>query len=87
MIIGSPSTWFSDLLEFHCKDCGCEVGFRSRPRTFSERCLLPLLLLRAVRCEQCFRRDYRSVFTPVQPGIAGRLERLAEAEQRSSNVA
>ena len=45
---------------YRCRDCGSEVGFRSRRRTMSERFLLPLLLLQPVRCGECFRRDYRA---------------------------
>lgn len=54
-----------------CRDCGSEVGFRSRRRTLSERFFLPLFLLKPVRCGECFRRDYRMIFTPVR-------ERLSE---------
>jgi hypothetical protein len=49
-----------------CRDCGSELGFRSRRRNFAERYLLPLLLLKPVRCGECFRRDYRLIFTPVR---------------------
>jgi hypothetical protein len=58
--------WFHRYLEFHCDDCGGKVGFRSRRRTFVERRLLPIFLLQPVRCAECFRRDYRLVFVPVQ---------------------
>jgi hypothetical protein len=68
----SPELWLQRYLEFHCDDCGSEIGFRSRPRTFTERYLLPLFLLRPVRCAECFRRDYRPIFMPVR-------ERLSEA--------
>ena len=51
---------------YHCHDCGSDVGFRSRRRTFTERYLLPLFLLQPVRCSECFRRDYRLVFTRVR---------------------
>ena len=54
-----------------CRDCGSEVGFRSRRRTLTERYILPLFLLKPVRCGECFRRDYRLLFTPVR-------ERLSE---------
>jgi hypothetical protein len=64
--------WFQRHLEFHCDDCGSDLGFRSRRRTFTERCLLPLFLLQPVRCAECFRRDYRLIFMPVR-------ERLSEA--------
>jgi hypothetical protein len=32
----------------------------------TERYILPLLLLKPVRCGECFRRDYRLIFTPVR---------------------
>jgi len=51
---------------YFCRDCGSEVGFRSRRRTFTERFLLPLFLLQPVRCGECFHRDYRLIFTPVR---------------------
>jgi hypothetical protein len=49
-----------------CRDCGSEVGFRSRRRTLIERFILRLFLLMPVRCGECFRRDYRLIFTPVR---------------------
>jgi hypothetical protein len=63
--------WFRKYLKFHCDDCGCDVGFRSRRRSFSERYVLPIFLLQPVRCSECFRRDYRLIFMPVR-------ERLSE---------
>jgi hypothetical protein len=56
---------------YQCRDCGSEVGFRSRRRTLAERFILPLFLLQPVRCGECFRRDYRLIFTAV-------LKRLPE---------
>ena len=50
---------------YRCDDCGSEIGFRSRRRTFMERYLLPLFLLQPVRCGECFHRDYRLIFTQV----------------------
>jgi len=50
---------------YRCHDCGSEVGFRSRRRSLTERLILPLVLLQPVRCGECFRRDYRWIFTPV----------------------
>ncbi|SPF31595.1 conserved hypothetical protein [Candidatus Sulfotelmatobacter kueseliae] len=55
---------------YRCRDCGSEVGFRSRRRTFMERFLLPLFLLQPVRCGECFRRDYRSIFTKVRERLS-----------------
>lgn len=60
----SPDTPF--VRPYRCCDCGSEVGFRSRRRTLTERFILPLVLLRPVRCGECFRRDYRLIFTPVR---------------------
>lgn len=51
---------------YFCYDCGSEMAYRSRRRTFSERYLLPLFLMKPVRCGECYRRDYRLVFTPVR---------------------
>jgi hypothetical protein len=53
-----------------CRDCGSEVGFRSRRRTVAERFILPLFLLQPVRCGECFRRDYRLIFTPVRQRLS-----------------
>jgi hypothetical protein len=51
---------------FQCSDCSSQDGYRSRPRTFTERYILPLMLLRPVRCSVCFRRTYESVFVQVR---------------------
>jgi hypothetical protein len=51
---------------YRCRDCGREVGFRSRPRTFMERYMLPLFLMQPIRCAACFRRDYWSIITRVR---------------------
>lgn len=50
---------------YRCRDCGSEMGFRSRRRSLAERFILPLFLLRPVRCSECFHRDYRLIFTHV----------------------
>lgn len=60
----SPDSPFSE--PFVCSECGSEIGFRSRRRTFAERYLLPLFLLQPVRCGECFRRDYRMIFVRVR---------------------
>jgi len=51
--------------EFPCIDCGSSVAFYSRRRTFTEKYVLPLVLLRPFRCGDCFKRCYRSMFTPA----------------------
>jgi hypothetical protein len=59
---------------YQCRDCGSAEGFRSRRRSLIERFILPLLLLQPVRCGECFRRDYRLIFTRVR-------DRLSETSQ------
>jgi hypothetical protein len=51
----SGSSFFED---FHCQECGGREAYRSRPRGFFEKYLLPLLFLQPVRCERCFHRTY-----------------------------
>jgi len=55
---------------YRCRDCGSEIGFRSRRRNLTERFLLPLLLLQPVRCGECFRRDYRLIFVKVRERLS-----------------
>ena len=47
---------------FRCPDCGSTQAYRSRRRTFLERYFLPFLLLRPLRCANCFRRMNGSLF-------------------------
>jgi hypothetical protein len=80
--------WFQRYLEFHCDDCGSEIGFRSRRRTFLERYLLAIFLLRPVRCAECFRRDYRLVFVPVRERLPEPVKKGATSAPRTDrNVA
>ena len=51
--------------QYQCPDCGGPDGYRSRPRTFSEKYILPLFLLRPVRCSDCYRRSIVSMFIDV----------------------
>ena len=50
---------------YRSHDCGSTEGFRSRRRSLVERFILPVMLLRPVRCGECFRRDYRLILTRV----------------------
>jgi hypothetical protein len=75
---GSPEGPSSS--SYRCRDCGSEVGFRSRRRTWTERFLLPLFLLQPVRCGECFRRDYRLIFTPVRDRLSD-TPRIMPAKQ------
>jgi hypothetical protein len=79
----SPQAWTQQFVDFRCRDCGSEVGFRSRRRTLAERYLFPLLLLQPVRCGECFRRDYRLIFTPVKPRLSQVNSPLPSARQPS----
>jgi hypothetical protein len=54
------------MSDFVCPDCGHATAFYSRRRGFSEKYLLPLLLLRPYRCADCFQRCYRSVFVSAR---------------------
>ena len=83
---------------YFCRECGSEVGFRSRRRTLTERYILPLFVLQPVRCGECFRRDYRLIFTQVRdrlpdaplkimPGKAATASPAKVASRSKSNVA
>ena len=67
-------------LPYVCRDCGSEVGFRSRRRTATERYILPLFLLQPVRCAECFRRDYRLIFTQVRERLPDGLLKMTPAK-------
>ena len=83
----SPDSTF--FQPYHCRDCGSDVGFRSRRRTMIERFLLPLVLLQPVRCGECFRRDYRLIFTRVQDRFvsSARISSMKTPAPRKQNVA
>jgi len=79
---------FQRHIEYRCDDCGSDTGFRSRPRTFSERYLLPIFLLQPVRCSVCFRRDYRLLFVPVKERLPEPVRKMAApVPQPDRNVA
>ena len=62
---------------FECRDCGGFNGYHSRPKNFRERFLLRFVLLRPVRCGDCFRRSYQSLFVPVRPRRESKKEQGA----------
>ena len=67
--------------EFHCRGCGGKEAYRSRPRGFFEKYVLPMLLLQVVRCERCYHRSYVLSTIPV-------LERIpADRKQSQSQPA
>jgi hypothetical protein len=51
--------------EFFCRECGSQEAYRSRPRNFLEKYVLPFLMLQAVRCERCYHRVYILSTIPV----------------------
>ena len=53
--------------QFHCRRCGSSQGRRSRAHNVLEKYLLPVFMLRAVRCLRCQRRYYRPVFEHLHP--------------------
>ena len=70
--------------EFLCPDCGSSVAYYSRRRTLSEKYILPLLLIRPFRCGDCFKRCYRTVFTPArQPRLRKDAVPASETVTRS----
>ncbi len=66
--------WARLFSEFQCENCNSNEAYRSRPRGFFEKRLLPLLLLKPVRCEHCYHRVYvfRSVPVVPRPVLAGK---------------
>jgi len=59
-----------EMTAFHCRDCGRKEAHLSRKRSIFERLVLPVFLLRPVRCAHCFRRQYIPVFWE----ISGRVQ-------------
>jgi len=51
----------------------------------TERLILPLLLLQPVRCGECFRRDYRWIFTPVRDRLSDMPRMMPEKPAATSN--
>jgi hypothetical protein len=64
---------------YQCHRCGNLKAYRSRPRNFLEKYVLPVFLHRTIRCGGCSRRFYKSIFVqawerdgpgPVTPVVA-----------------
>jgi hypothetical protein len=56
---GRALLWAHFFSHFICHGCFSERAYLSRPRTFTEKYVLPLLLLRPVRCADCYQRSWR----------------------------
>ena len=78
MTLPTQPSWSRFFEEFHCRGCGGKEAYRSRPRGFFERYVLPLLLLQPVRCERCYHRSYVLSTIPV-------LERVQPGRKRSQS--
>ena len=76
----SRPSWSRFFEEFHCRECGFQAAYRSRPRSFFEKHVLPFLLLQTVRCERCYRRGY--VFRTIPT-----LERFQPVRKQSQSEA
>lgn len=72
---------------FECPDCGSPDAYRSRPRNWIEKALLPLLLLRPVRCSDCFRRSYVFLSIPVRDRTDAALNKSADKAAANSVAA
>ena len=77
--------------EFRCRECGPQRVYRSRPRGFFERHVLPFLLLQTVRCERCLHRSY-ALFTiptldPFQPARKRSQTEAPSASKSDDRVA
>ena len=60
--------------EFHCRGCGNDEAYRSRPRGIFEKALLPIFMMRPVRCARCYHRShiFRTVRVPERAALAAK---------------
>jgi len=88
--LARPS-WSRSFEEFHCRGCGGQEAYRSRPRGFFEKHVLPFLLLQTVRCERCYRRSYVLSTVPaldrVQPDRKQSLSQASGSSKSDGRVA
>lgn len=63
--------------KYHCPDCGSTEAYRSRRRTYFERYIFPFLLLRPVRCANCFRRGPASMLVEARRRESHPIDRHA----------
>ncbi len=79
----ADSSWGHFFDEFHCRNCGGQEVYRSRPRGFFEKYVLPLFLLRTVRCDRCYQRGYAPRTIPLLERV--QPERKHAQSQASGN--
>jgi hypothetical protein len=64
--LSSQEFWAHFFKDFRCGNCGSDAGYESRPRNFLEQCVVPLLLLKMVRCGDCYHRSFRPLNVTVR---------------------
>ena len=77
--LARPS-WGRFFKKFRCRGCGAQEAFRSHPRGFFEKHVLPFLLLQTVRCGRC---DQRACVLRTIPA----LERVQPEREQSQSQA
>jgi hypothetical protein len=79
-----PRFWALFFSEFCCHNCGGREGYVSRPRNFVEKYALPSLMLRPVRCGDCYRRSWR----PLGVHLLQRMDAMKfDAEAMAASAA
>ena len=64
--LSSQEFWAHFFRDFRCGNCGSDMGDASRPRNFFERFVVPIFLLKMVRCGDCYHRSYRLMHLKVR---------------------
>jgi hypothetical protein len=70
-----PQVLLAFFTRFVCHGCWSERGYLSRPRSFAEKYVLPIFLLRPVRCADCYQRSVR----PFTVALSRRRDSLKAA--------
>ena len=65
--LGSSFLFSRPFHEFHCRECGNDTAYVSRPRGIIEKAMLSVLMLQAVRCDRCYHRSYAFRGVPARP--------------------
>jgi hypothetical protein len=79
--------WSSFFEEFRCRECGPQQAYKSRPRGFFERRVLPLLLMQTVRCERCYHRSYALItIHALEPFQPQRKQSQSEAQGQAASA-
>jgi hypothetical protein len=82
----SRPSWSRRFEDFYCRGCGGDEAFRSRPRGFFEKHVLPMLMLQPVRCERCDHRSYAWRTIPVMERVSAKPVQAADEMSAESNL-